>query len=76
MPSPGSIKILDFIREVIPENFECRTKVLNGKYFDTAQERKRSITLISQKGSWDFPKNNIEVKKRLNNLKIGTYKIF
>lgn len=59
----GSIKILDFIREVIPENFECRTKVLNGKYFDTAQERKRSITLISQKGSWDFPKNNIEVKK-------------
>lgn len=67
----GSIKILDFIREIVPEGFDCRTKVLNGKYFNTAQERKRSITLISRNGDWDFPKNNSSIqtlKKAINHL--------
>ena len=28
----GSIQILDYIKKVIPTNFQCRTKVLNGKF--------------------------------------------
>ena len=57
----GSIQILDYIKKVIPTNFQCRTKVLNGKFFDTAQERKRSITLISENNSWDFPEDKLNV---------------
>ena len=58
----GSIKIADYIKKSIPENFKCHTKVLNGKHFNTPQERKRSITLISQDGRWDFPKENLELQ--------------
>lgn len=57
----GSIKILDYIKKVIPSDFECRTKVLNGKHFKTPQERKRSITLISKNGEWDFPKESSSI---------------
>jgi len=58
----GSIKIADYIKKSIPENFQCHTKVLNGKHFNTPQERKRSITLISQNRRWDFPDENLELQ--------------
>ena len=49
------VKILDFINDSIPEGAYCVSKVLNGKNFGTAQERKRSITLISTEYKWDHP---------------------
>lgn len=54
-PDYGQIKIIDYIEEVIPEGFKCITQVVDGKYFNTPQERKRSITLISKGGEWRFP---------------------
>lgn len=56
-PDYGQIKIIDYIQEVIPEGFKCITQVIDGKYFGTPQERKRSITLISKNGNWVFPKH-------------------
>jgi len=50
------IKIYDFIKSKIPPGFECKTQVLNGKDFGTAQSRSRSISLISNGGCWDHPK--------------------
>lgn len=50
------IKIYDFIKSTIPDDFECRTKVLNGKDFGTPQSRSRSICLISKNGEWEHPK--------------------
>lgn len=49
------IKIIDFIKSKLPENFTCRAKVLNGKHFGTAQSRSRSICLISPNGEWKHP---------------------
>jgi DNA (cytosine-5)-methyltransferase 1 len=49
------IKIYDFIKSKIPEDFECKTKVLNGKDFGTPQSRSRSICLISKNGEWEHP---------------------
>lgn len=59
-PDYGQIKIIDYIEEVIPEGFKCITQVVDGKYFNTPQERKRSITLISKNGEWRFPKDKNE----------------
>ena len=49
------IKIYDFIKSKIPEGFECKIKVLNGKNFGTPQSRSRSICLISRGGEWEHP---------------------
>lgn len=49
------IKIYDFIKSKIPEDFECKFKVLNGKDFGSPQSRSRSICLISKNGIWDHP---------------------
>ena len=52
----GQIKISDFIKKSLPLNAHFQSEVLNGKYFGTAQERKRSITLISTDSSeWMHP---------------------
>ena len=49
------VKIYDFIKSKIPDDFECKTKVLNGKDFSTPQSRSRSICLISKNGEWEHP---------------------
>lgn len=54
----GSIKISDFIKKSIPSNLQSHSSILNGKHFNTPQDRKRSITLISPDGSWKFPEIN------------------
>ena len=52
----GQIKISDFIKKSLPSGLHYESKVLNGKYFGTAQERKRSITLISTDShQWTHP---------------------
>ena len=60
-PDYGQIKIIDYIEEVIPEGFKCITQVVDGKYFNTPQDRKRSITLISKNGKWKFPKDKNDI---------------
>lgn len=55
------MKIIDFINEVIPSNYICKTKVLNGKHFGTAQSRSRSICLISEDGKWNHPTSNSNI---------------
>lgn len=60
-PDYGQIKIIDYIQEVIPEGFKCITQVVDGKYFNTPQERKRSITLISKGGEWRFPTHDNKI---------------
>lgn len=49
------IKIYDFIKSKIPEDFCCKIKVLNGKNFGSPQSRSRSICLISRNGEWIHP---------------------
>ena len=56
----GSIQISEFIKKSIPTNLKSHSSILNGKHFDTPQDRRRSITLISPDGSWKFPKINEE----------------
>ena len=52
----GRIKISDFIKKSLPFGSHYESEVLNGKYFGTAQERKRSITLISTSlNQWMHP---------------------
>ena len=55
----GQIKISDFIKKSLPAGAHVESEVLNGKHFGTAQERKRSITLISTDPSeWIHPLAN------------------
>lgn len=49
------VRIIDFINSKIPNNHKCKSKVLNGKHFGTAQSRSRSICLISENGEWEHP---------------------
>ncbi len=49
------VRIIDFINSKIPNSYKCKSKVLNGKHFGTAQSRSRSICLISENGEWDHP---------------------
>lgn len=50
-----AVRIIDFINSKLPNNYKCNAKVLNGKYFGTAQSRSRSICLISENGEWEHP---------------------
>ena len=56
------MNIIDFIKSKLPEDFECRWDVLNGKNYGTAQSRSRSICLISKNGEWQHPIPESEVK--------------
>jgi DNA (cytosine-5)-methyltransferase 1 len=64
----GQIKIIDYINKVIPEGFKSKTQVVDGKFFNTPQERKRSITLISPNGEWGFPTPNTKVATLKNSI--------
>lgn len=55
------VKIYDFIKSKIPEDFQCKCKVLNGKDFGTPQSRSRSICLISKNGLWEHPEAESKV---------------
>ena len=57
------IRIIDFINKIIPSNYSCKIKVLNGKHFGTAQSRSRSICLISENGTWEHPRANSNILK-------------
>jgi DNA (cytosine-5)-methyltransferase 1 len=50
------IKISDFIKRNLREDFSASFSILDAKNFGTAQSRKRSICLISESGKWQHPK--------------------
>lgn len=55
-----AINIVDFIKSKLPDDFDCRWDILNGKDFNTPQSRSRSICLISKYGNWSHPDPNME----------------
>ena len=50
-----AVNIIDYINKSLPQGYKCISEVLNAKHFGSPQSRKRSISLISPKGSWRHP---------------------
>lgn len=65
------INIISYIKKNIPKGYVVKTKVLNASDFNTPQNRKRLITLISKDGTWNYPKESrkkITVKEAIGHL--------
>lgn len=50
-----AVNIIDYINDSIPKNFQCITETLNAKHYGSPQSRLRSISLISEGGTWKHP---------------------
>lgn len=56
-----AVNIIDYINSAIPNDYKCFSQVLNAKYFNSPQSRKRSISLISKNGTWRHPNQSNKI---------------
>jgi DNA (cytosine-5)-methyltransferase 1 len=65
------IKITEYIESRLPEDYKLKYKILDAKFYNTPQSRKRFIGLISKGGKWEHPESSdklISVKQAIGNL--------
>jgi len=55
------VKILEYIESRLPKPYKLRYEILDAKYYNTPQSRKRFIGLISRDGEWKHPEPSNEL---------------